>query len=87
MAHAVPQKRSQLSLPRLPVNEGQVTAVGDIAISAAIMAALIGAVLGGLAGMRFHRKVDKAGLEPPNHSTVPFNDSPHDNNPPRPDRA
>jgi uncharacterized membrane protein YfcA len=25
-------------------------------------AALVGAILGGLAGMRFHRKVDKVGL-------------------------
>ena len=50
---------AQLNLPRLPVNEGQVTAVGAIAIGAAILAALIGAVLGGLAGMRFHRKVDQ----------------------------
>ena len=70
MAHAVPQKRSQLSLPRLPVNEGQVTAVGAIAIGAAILAALVGAVLGGLAGMRFHRNVDKAGLEPRNDYTT-----------------
>jgi hypothetical protein len=55
---------AQLNLPRLPVNEGQVTAVGAIAIGAAILAALIGALLGGLAGMRFHRRVDKAGLDP-----------------------
>jgi hypothetical protein len=55
---------AQLNLPRLPVNEGQVTAVGAIAIGAAIVAALVGALLGGLAGMRFHRTVDRAGLEP-----------------------
>ena len=55
---------AQLNLPRLPVNEGQVTAVGAIAIGAAILAALIGALLGGLAGMRFHRKVDRAALDP-----------------------
>jgi hypothetical protein len=55
---------AQLKLPRLPVNEGQVTATGAIVIGAAILAALIGALLGGLAGMRFHRNVDKAGLEP-----------------------
>jgi hypothetical protein len=61
---------AQLSLPRLPINEGQVTAVGAIAIGAAILAALVGAVLGGLAGMRFHRKVDKAGLEPLNNHTT-----------------
>jgi ABC-type dipeptide/oligopeptide/nickel transport system permease component len=46
------------------VNEGQVTATGAIVIGAAILAALIGALLGGLAGMRFHRNVDEAGLEP-----------------------
>jgi len=55
---------AQLNLPRLPVNEGQVTAVGAIAIGAAILAALIGALVGGLAGMRFHRKVDRAALAP-----------------------
>lgn len=55
---------AQLKLPRLPVNEGQVTATGLIVIGAAILAALIGALVGGLAGMRFHRNVDKAGLEP-----------------------
>ena len=55
---------AQLNLPRLPVNEGQVTAVGAIVIGAAILTALIGALLGGLAGMRFHRTVDRAGLDP-----------------------
>ncbi|HEX8632079.1 MAG TPA: hypothetical protein VF755_28295 [Catenuloplanes sp.] len=48
--------------PRIPINEGDVTTGGIIAILAAAAAALIGAILGGLAGMRFHRKVDKAGL-------------------------
>jgi heme/copper-type cytochrome/quinol oxidase subunit 2 len=61
---------AQLNLPRLPVNEGQVTAVGAIAIGAAILAALVGAVLGGMAGMRFHRNVDQAGLEPRNDHTT-----------------
>jgi len=55
---------AQFNLPRLPVNEGDVTTVGAIAIGAAILASLVGALLGGLAGMRFHRKVDAAGLEP-----------------------
>ena len=60
---------AQLKLPRLPVNEGQVTATGAIVIGAAILAALLGALLGGLAGMRFHRNVDKAGLA----TQVPLN--------------
>jgi hypothetical protein len=46
--------------PRLPI--GDVTTGSIIAIAIALAAALIGAILGGLAGMRFHRKVDKAGL-------------------------
>jgi hypothetical protein len=50
------------SFPRIPVDEGSLTTGGIIALVAAAAAALIGAVLGGLAGMRFHRKVDKAGL-------------------------
>ena len=48
--------------PRLPINEGDVTTGGIIAIVVAVVAALAGAILGGLAGMRYHRKVDKAGL-------------------------
>jgi hypothetical protein len=48
--------------PRLPIGGGDVTTGGIIAIVIAVVAALIGAILGGLAGMRFHRNVDKAGL-------------------------
>lgn len=48
--------------PRLPINGGDLTTSGIIAIAIAVLAALVGAVLGGLAGMRFHRNVDKAGL-------------------------
>jgi hypothetical protein len=48
--------------PRIPVDEGDLTTGGIIALAVAVIAALLGAVAGGLAGMRFHRKVDKAGL-------------------------
>jgi hypothetical protein len=47
--------------PRLPIT-GDATTGSIIAIVIAVVAALIGAILGGLAGMRFHRNVDKAGL-------------------------
>lgn len=50
-------------LPRLPINEGALTIGGIIAALAALAAALVGAVLGGLTGMRFHRKVDRAGFD------------------------
>lgn len=48
------------SFPRIPVNEGNLSSSGIIALVA--VASLIGSLLGGLAGMRFHRKVDQAGL-------------------------
>ena len=50
-------------LPRIPISSGDATAGTIIAIVIAVLAALLGAVLGGLAGMRFHRKVDKARLD------------------------
>ncbi len=54
---------SQLnSFPRIPVNEGALTTGGIIALIAVAIASLLGAVLGGLLGMRYHRKVDDAGL-------------------------
>jgi hypothetical protein len=52
------------SFPRIPVNEGDLTITSIIAAVVVALVALIGAVLGGLAGMRFHRKVDKAGFTP-----------------------
>ena len=52
------------SFPRIPVNEGQLTTTSIIAAVVVAGVALVGAVLGGLAGMRFHRKVDRAGFTP-----------------------
>jgi hypothetical protein len=50
------------SFPRIPVDEGDVTTGGIIALLALAAASLVGALVGGLAGMHFHRQVDKAGL-------------------------
>ena len=50
------------SFPRIPISEGALTTGGILTALAVAAASLIGAILGGLAGMRFHRKVDKAGL-------------------------
>ena len=50
------------SFPRLPVDEGSLTTGGLVALLVAALVSLAGAILGGLAGMRFHRKVDRAGL-------------------------
>lgn len=50
------------SFPRLPLDEGTMTTAGIIAAVAVLAASLVGALLGGLAGMRFHRAVDRTGL-------------------------
>jgi hypothetical protein len=50
------------SFPRIPLNEGTLTTAGVIAAVCVVAASLIGALLGGLAGMRYHRRVDRAGL-------------------------
>lgn len=50
------------NFPRIPANEGDVTTNGIIAAAAIAGVTLVGAMMGGLAGMRFHRKVDRAGL-------------------------
>jgi hypothetical protein len=50
------------NFPRIPSNEGDVTTNGIIAAAAIAAVTLVGAIMGGLAGMRFHRRVDRAGL-------------------------
>lgn len=53
------------SFPRLPVNEGTLTTAGVVTAIAVAVAGLLGAVLGGLAGMHFHRMVDRVAVTPP----------------------
>ena len=48
--------------PRIPVDEGDLTTTGVLVAIAIALSSLAGAVLGGIAGMRFHRNVDRAGL-------------------------
>jgi hypothetical protein len=50
------------SFPRIPVDEGDLTVASIVTVVAVAIIALVGAIVGGLAGMRFHRKVDRAGL-------------------------
>jgi len=54
---------ANLNLPRIPINEGTLTTAGVITTLGIAAVSLGGAMLGGLAGMRFHRRVDKAGLD------------------------
>lgn len=48
--------------PRLPIGEGTLTTAGIVTLVAVLVISLVAAILGGLAGMRFHRKVDRTGL-------------------------
>jgi hypothetical protein len=52
------------SFPRIPMNEGTLTTAGIVALVIVAVASLVGALLGGLAGMHFHRKVDRAVVTP-----------------------
>lgn len=54
---------SNLSGFRIPVNQNALTTGGIITAVAVVLISLLGAVLGGLAGMRYHRKVDRAPLD------------------------
>ena len=50
------------SFPRIPVDPEAATATGILTAIGAAAITLIGAILGGLAGMRYHRKIDRVGL-------------------------
>jgi hypothetical protein len=50
--------------PRIPLNEGDVTTAGIVLAVALAIVSLVGALLGGLAGMRYHRRIDRAGFDP-----------------------
>jgi hypothetical protein len=48
--------------PRIPVEEGSLTRGGVVALLLAAIVTLVAAILGGVAGMRYHRNVDRVGL-------------------------
>ncbi|TFD26184.1 hypothetical protein E3T49_15925 [Cryobacterium cryoconiti] len=50
------------SLPSIPLNSGDLTAGSIITALVIVLVSLLGAIVGGLAGMRFHRRVDRAVL-------------------------
>ncbi len=52
----------QINLPNMGVSTDRFTWAGVLAGVVVAAVALLGASLGGLAGMRFHRRVDKIGL-------------------------
>jgi hypothetical protein len=48
--------------PRIPMSANDLTTAGIISAIVIALVSLTGAVLGGIAGMRYHRHVDRAGL-------------------------
>jgi MFS family permease len=50
------------AFPRIPGDLSDLSLAAVVVLVGVIAAALVGAMLGGLAGMHFHRKVDRAGL-------------------------
>jgi len=54
----------RLELPRIPVDEGDVATGAIIAAAIGILGSLLAAMAGGKAGERYHRRVDRAGVDP-----------------------
>lgn len=53
----------QINLPRIPIDEGDLTTGGLVTILAGLIITLLAAILGGKAGKRYHTKVDRVGLD------------------------
>jgi hypothetical protein len=51
----------RLDLPRIPIDEGDLTTGGAIALAAVLVGTLAAAVLGGRLGERYHRRIDAVG--------------------------
>ena len=51
-----------LNLPRIPIEEGSLTAGAAIALAIVVIGTLLAALIGGKAGERFHKKVDRVGF-------------------------
>ena len=50
------------SFPRIPSSLSDLTLQAVVALVGVVVVALVGAIMGGLAGMAFHRRVDRVGL-------------------------
>jgi hypothetical protein len=52
---------AQLDLPRIPIDEGDLTTGGLITLVATVIGTLLAAIVGGKAGERYHWRVDRSG--------------------------
>jgi hypothetical protein len=50
------------SVPQLPFSSSQLTVAGIVSAVLVLVITLVGALLGGIVGMRYHRRVDRAGI-------------------------
>ena len=53
---------AKLELPRIPVDEGDLSTGGIITLIAVVVLTVLAAMAGGKAGERYHRKVDRVGF-------------------------
>ena len=51
----------RLNLPRIPVEEGTLTAGAAIALAIVVIGTLVAALVGGKSGERYHKRVDRVG--------------------------
>jgi hypothetical protein len=51
----------RLNLPRIPIEEGTLTAGAVVTLVAVVIGTLIAATIGGKAGERYHKKIDRVG--------------------------
>ena len=51
------------TFPRLPVDQGNLTGTGIVALVLLLAITLLGAVIGGAGGMRYHRKLESTEAE------------------------
>jgi MFS family permease len=51
----------RLNLPRIPIDEGSLTAGAAITLAVVVIATLLLATMGGKTGERYHKKVDRVG--------------------------
>jgi hypothetical protein len=52
----------RLDLPALPVGESKLASGGALALALIVLGTLLAALIGGVAGERYHRRIDRAGL-------------------------
>jgi hypothetical protein len=53
----------RLNLPRIPIDEGSLTAGAAITLAVVVIATLLLAMMGGKAGERYHKRVDRVGYD------------------------